>query len=80
MAPLLHRAAINIHRATIMRRSAITHTHHLYHPLKFFGHIALADPWTTVKPLRPAWPICQGTGTADRVERVTPGSGPLNPI
>ena len=36
--------------------------------------------WTTFEPLRPVWPLCQGTRTVDQADRVTPGSGPLNPI
>jgi len=36
--------------------------------------------WTTVEPSGPVWLLCQGTGTADLADRVTPGSGPLNLI
>jgi len=36
--------------------------------------------WTTAQPLVPVWPLCHGTGIAGRADRVSPGSGPLNPI
>jgi len=36
--------------------------------------------WTTVESVGPVWPLCQATGAADRADRVTPGSGPLNLI
>jgi len=34
--------------------------------------------WTTVEPLGLVCSHFQGTGTADRADRVTPGYGPLN--
>jgi len=40
--------------------------------LKFFGHIAREDPRTTVERLQHVWPLCQGSGTANRADRVTP--------
>jgi len=50
---------------------------------KFFGHTARADPsmdHSTVEPLGPVRLLCEGTGTADRADRVALGSGPLNLI
>ena len=75
--------------------SATTHTHHPYHPSWVLrSHCTCTHPWTTVEPLEPVWPLvmdhsralrasvapCHVTGTTDQADRVTPGSGPLNPI
>jgi len=47
--------------------------------LKFFRHIARADP--SVDHSRAlVWPLFQGTGTADRADRVTSGPGPLKSL
>ena len=34
--------------------------------------------WTTVELLELVWPLCQGIGTVEQADRVTPGFGPSN--
>jgi len=63
-------------------KSALTHIIRTTR-LKFFGHVARADPSVDysravrarLESLDPVWPLCRGTS-----DRVIPGSGPLNPI
>jgi len=58
----------------------LTHTIRTTH-LKFFGHIVLAD--TSMHQYGRALIACMTSAkgrTTDRADRVTPGSGPLNPI
>jgi len=47
----------------------------------FFGHVARADPsMDHSRAIRACVVPCQGIGTADRADPITPGSRPLNLI
>jgi len=75
---------ISCRAAFLMKRSAdvlISHTSSVPPALSSSVTLhVLIHLWTTVEPLGTVWPLCKGIETADRADRVTPGSGPLNPI
>jgi len=49
--------------------------------LKFFGHIARADPsMDHSRALRSSVALCEGTGTTDQADLVKLGSAQLNPM
>ena len=65
----------------VLQKPATTHTSSVPPALSSSVRMdVLIHLWTAVEPLGRVWRICQGTGTADLANRITPGSRPLNPI
>ena len=60
---------------TLIRRSADSLTSHGSHtssvPRALSSLVTLHMLWTTVEPLGPMWPLCQGTGTTNRANCIT---------
>jgi len=60
-----------VHRRT--DQPSLTHINDPYHPPHVLrSHCMSIHLWITVEPLEPVWTLCQGTGTADRADHVTP--------